>query len=102
MTDRDVCYMLNRYNLDRLLNDGRCVFPHALKKLITVCRIVTQYEMLLPTRSRPISFLRALHRSWRSHAGATDLARAEEPLLGCLGEVVRHTWYFHNATDVYP
>ncbi|PLB52303.1 hypothetical protein P170DRAFT_453733 [Aspergillus steynii IBT 23096] len=43
--------------------------------------------MLLPTRSRPIASLRALHRSWRSHAGATD------PLLGRLGEVVRHTWY---------
>ncbi|OJJ77438.1 hypothetical protein ASPBRDRAFT_190746 [Aspergillus brasiliensis CBS 101740] len=49
--------------------------------------------MLPPTRSRPISFLRALHRSWRSHAGATDPARTGEPLLGRLGEVVRHTWY---------
>nr|XP_001388560.2 chromate ion transporter [Aspergillus niger CBS 513.88] len=49
--------------------------------------------MLLLTHSRPISSLRALHRSWRSHAGATDPARAEEPLLERLGEVVRHTWY---------
>ncbi|OJJ01789.1 hypothetical protein ASPVEDRAFT_192075 [Aspergillus versicolor CBS 583.65] len=49
--------------------------------------------MLLPTRSQPMSSLRALHRSWRSNAGATDPARAGEPLLGRLGEVVRHTWY---------
>ncbi|KAI3016990.1 hypothetical protein CBS147347_10527 [Aspergillus niger] len=49
--------------------------------------------MLLLTHSRPISSLRALHRSSRSHAGATDPARAEEPLLERLGEVVQHTWY---------
>ena len=49
--------------------------------------------MLLPTRLRPISSLRALHRSWRSHAGATDPARTGEPLFGRLSEVVRHTWY---------
>lgn len=49
--------------------------------------------MLLPARSRLISSLRALNRKWRSHAGATEPARAEEPLLGRLSEVVRHTWY---------
>jgi hypothetical protein len=49
--------------------------------------------MLLSTRSRLISPLRALNRTWRSHAGATDPANTGEPLLGRLGEVVRHTWY---------
>lgn len=48
--------------------------------------------MLLPTRSRLTSSLRALNRKYRSH-GAADPARAEEPLLGRLSKVVRHTWY---------
>lgn len=49
--------------------------------------------MLLLTRTRLVSSLRALHQKWRSHAGATDSAYAEVPLLGRLSEVVRHTWY---------
>ncbi|CEL07110.1 Putative Chromate ion transporter (Eurofung) [Aspergillus calidoustus] len=49
--------------------------------------------MLLPTRSRLSSSLQALNRKYRSHGGAASPARAEEPLLGRLSEVVRHTWY---------
>ncbi|KAE8372496.1 chromate transporter-domain-containing protein [Aspergillus bertholletiae] len=49
--------------------------------------------MLLPTRSRVISPLRALHRKWRSHVGAADAAHAEEPLLSRFVEIVQHTWY---------
>ncbi|OJJ51930.1 hypothetical protein ASPSYDRAFT_96054 [Aspergillus sydowii CBS 593.65] len=49
--------------------------------------------MLLLTRSRLVSSLRALNRKWRSHAGATESAYAKVPLLGRLSEVVRHTWY---------
>ncbi|KAE8397170.1 chromate transporter-domain-containing protein [Aspergillus pseudonomiae] len=49
--------------------------------------------MLLLTWSRIASSLRALNRTWRSHAGATDPTRAENPLFGRLSEVVRYTWY---------
>ena len=49
--------------------------------------------MLLPTQSRLISSLRALKLKWRSHAGATDPTRGEEPLFARLGDVIRHTWY---------
>ncbi|KAL4745638.1 hypothetical protein BDW72DRAFT_50624 [Aspergillus terricola var. indicus] len=49
--------------------------------------------MLLLTRSRLVSSLKALNQTWRSHAGATNPGRAEEPLFSRVSEVVRHTWY---------
>lgn len=49
--------------------------------------------MLIPTQSRLISSLRALNRKWRSHAEAAGPARREDPLLGRLGETIRHTWH---------
>ncbi|KAH8432400.1 putative chromate ion transporter [Aspergillus melleus] len=49
--------------------------------------------MLLPTQSRLISSLRLLKQKWRSHAGATDPTRGEEPLLSRLRDVIHHTWY---------
>jgi hypothetical protein len=55
--------------------------------------VIDESVMLHPTQSRLISSLRALNRKWRSHEGATDPARVEEPLFGRLIEVVRHTWY---------
>lgn len=50
--------------------------------------------MLLLTRSRLVSSLQGLNRARRSHAGASNPARAEEErLFGRLRDVVWHTWY---------
>lgn len=49
--------------------------------------------MLVPTRSRLISSLRALNRKRRSHAEAAGPGRRDNPMLGRLGEAIRHTWY---------
>lgn len=49
--------------------------------------------MLIPTRSRLASSLRALNRKWRSHAEATGPGRRKDRMLGRLSETIRHTWY---------
>ncbi|KAE8384355.1 chromate transporter-domain-containing protein [Aspergillus alliaceus] len=50
-------------------------------------------NMVLLTWSRLASSLRALNRTWRSHAGPTNPTRAKESLFGRLSDVVRYTWY---------